>query len=49
MLYLELFLKFGENLYFLKKNLPNKTKIIVNSEKCALIHTTTTCFYNKFS
>lgn len=42
-------LKFGENVYFYKKQLPNKTKILVDSEKPALLYTTTTLYFDKFA
>jgi hypothetical protein len=42
-------LKFGENVYFYKKMLANKTKINVDGEKCALLYTTTTLYYDKFA
>jgi hypothetical protein len=42
-------LKFGENAYFYKKMLSDKTKISVDNEKCALLYTTTTLYFDKFA
>lgn len=42
-------IKFGENVYFYKKSLANKIKINVESEKCALLYTTTTLYFDKFA
>lgn len=46
--FLELFLKFGENVFFFKKNLPEKIKLIVDNDKAALLYTCTTLYYNKY-
>jgi len=42
-------LKFGEDIFFYKKTHPDMIKVVVDSEKCALLYTCTTLYYNKFA